>query len=75
MDLDEAKSKTFTVYPYTYEDRFKDDLEAVVEEIKQSRIASNNYVENELTEEINSYDETNTHEQEGPVLRRVKINK
>ena len=75
MDLDEAKNKTFTVYPYTYEDRFKDDLEAVVEEIKQSRIASNSYVENELTEEINSYDETNTHEQEGPVLRRVKTNK
>ena len=41
MDLEVAKNKTFTVYPYTYSDRFKSDLESTVEEFKQKRL--NNY--------------------------------
>lgn len=40
MTEEEAKDKTFTVYPFATHEDTKENLEKVIEEIKQSRIDS-----------------------------------
>lgn len=40
MSEEEAQDKTFTVYPFTIHDDTKDDVEKIIQEIKQSRIDS-----------------------------------
>ena len=69
MDLDEAKDKTFTVYPFTYDGEIKRDLDVAVEEIRKTR----NNTDEEVY--INSFDncfDIPSKEVEGPVLRRKK---
>ena len=72
MNLDDAKYKKFTVYPYTWEERFANDIHKSIEEMKKDRNInvedSNNY-DNNFYEEINIPQK----EQNGPVLsRRLK---
>lgn len=77
---EEAKDKTFTVYPFTTHEDTKENLEKVIEEIKQSRIDSatkanlealqsqprfeQNYIPTETEEVL-------TEEQQGPVLKKT----
>ena len=71
MTLDEAKDKTFTVYPFIYEDIIKRDLDVAVEEIRKTR-TNNIYNEEEI---ISNIIDTPSQEIEGPVLRKTKTNK
>lgn len=80
MTEEEAKDKTFTVYPFTTHEDTKENLEKVIEEIKQSRIDSatkanldalqsqprfeQDYVPTETEEVL-------TEEQQGPVLKKT----
>ena len=73
MDLDDAKNKTFSVYPYTWEERFSNDIHKSIDEMKKARNIngedSNNYYDNSLYEEVNIPQK----EQNGLVLsRRLK---
>lgn len=73
MDLDVAKNKTFSVYPYTWEERFANDIYKSIDDMKKARNInvedSNNYYDNNLYEEVNIPQK----EQNGPVLsRRLK---
>lgn len=72
MDLDDAKYKKFTVYPYTWEERFENDIHKSIEKMKKVRNNniedSNNYYDDNLYEDIIPQKEQN-----GPVLsRRLK---
>lgn len=80
MTEEEAKDKTFTVYPFTTYEDTKENLEKVIEEIKQSRIDSatkanlealqsqprfeQNYIPTETEEVL-------TEGQQGPVLKKT----
>ncbi len=73
MDLDVAKNKTFSVYTYTWEERFANDIYKSIDEMKKARNInvedSNSYYDNNLYEEVNIPQK----EQNGPVLsRRLK---
>ena len=73
MDLEVAKNKTFTVYPYTYSERFKSDLESTVEEFKQKRLNNYNFEEVYTPQIEESYEEVyNTTQSEAPLNEEVK---
>ena len=69
MDLDEAKDKTFTVYPFIYDGNIKRDLDVAVEEIRKTR----NYTNEEVyTNTFNNNFDISSKQVEGPVLRKKK---
>jgi hypothetical protein len=73
MDLEEAKDKTFTVYPFTYDGEIKRNLDVAVEEIKQKRL--NNYnCEEVYTPQIEEFFEEvyNPTQSEVPLNEEVK---
>ncbi len=80
MSEDEAKDKTFTVYPFTTYNNTKENLEMIIEEIKQSRIdnAVNANLETLKSQGVFEQDyistnteESLTEEQQGPVLKKT----
>ncbi len=77
MDLDEANNKTFTVYPFIYDEKTKAKLDIAVEEIKKSRIENGLFNETVLSndKEINlEQSDSYVNEVDGPVLRKTKTN-